>query len=115
MGHDGSDRLRDSPRPQEHQAGLVPEAQHGAVGVRADPRLRAVRGGVGLGAQGVHARGAERPAGLPDRVPATHAHRGCQLQARAGHRAGKCKKITVVLLFCLHVEGREVNQTGLIS
>lgn len=85
----GSDRLRYPPLPQRHQAGLLPEAEHGADRVRADPSLRAVRGDISHRQQGVHARRAERRARVPDRIPAAHAHHSLQLQARAGHRAGE--------------------------
>ncbi|XP_035468159.2 uncharacterized protein C12orf56 homolog isoform X2 [Scophthalmus maximus] len=86
----GSDRHREpAPLPPGRPAGRVPEAQHGAERVRADPRARAVRGGVGAREQGVHARGAERRARVPHRAPAAHARRGRQLRARARHRAGE--------------------------
>lgn len=75
-GRHGSDRLPNSPLPSQRQAGLVLEAQHGPGGVRADPNLRAVRGGLGHRQQGVHARGAERRVRVPDGAHAAHAHRG---------------------------------------
>lgn len=48
-----------------------------------------MRGGVGHGQQGVHARGAERRARVPDGVTAAHAHGGREFRARARHRAGE--------------------------
>lgn len=63
--------------------GLIPQAEHGARRVRGDRRLRAVRGGVRVGQQGVHARGAGRRSLVLGGVPAAHARHRFHLRPRA--------------------------------
>lgn len=73
----------------ERPSGLVPQAEHGARRVRGDRRVRAVRGGVRVGQQGVHARGAGRRPLVFGGVPAAHARHRLQLWPRARHRTGE--------------------------